>query len=385
VAVHPADYPHVGLFLLEIGTRFDSLVLCGRAFRSSSFDEYVALPQTVQFVALPYYADLTKLRAVLGATIATTGRMWGALARFDTVWIFGPHPFSLIIVALACVRRKTVVLGVRQDTLAYFRARLPSRWWAPAMIPIHALDAAYRLLARSFKTVVVGAAIARRYGGGRQNLLSLMSSSVVSAREVAAEPAARDWTGTLDVLTVGRIDPEKNPLLLVEALAELEQQEPGRYRLVWVGDGPLSERVRERAAALGISDRLQLLGWIPFGPELLALYRCAHVFVHVSLTEGVPRVLTEALAFAVPIVATDVGGVRSALDGGRAGLLVPATDRTALVTAIQRLAADAKLRESLVTRGLELARERTLEAQAELVAEFIQGDGAPASGADRRD
>ena len=311
--------------------------------------------------------------------------MWTALARFDTVWIFGPHPFSLIIVALACVRRKTVVLGVRQDTLAYFRARLPSRRWAPAMIPIHALDASYRLLARSFKTVVVGAAIARRYGGARQNLLWLMSSSVVPAREVAAEPAARDWAGTLDVLTVGRIDPEKNPLLLVEALAELEHQEPGRYRLFWVGDGPLRERVRERAAALGISDRLQLLGWIPFGPELLALYRRAHLFVHVSLTEGVPRVLTEALAFAVPIVATDVGGVRSALDGGRAGLLIPAKNRTALVAAIQRLAGDAKLRERLVTRGLELARERTLEAQAELVAEFIQGDGSAASGANRRD
>jgi glycosyltransferase involved in cell wall biosynthesis len=385
VAVHPADYPHVGLFLLEIGTRFDSLVLCGRASRSSGFDEYIALPHTVQFVELPYYANLTKLRAVLGATIATTGRMWTALARFDTVWIFGPHPFSLIIVALACVRRKTVVLGVRQDTLAYFRARLPSRRWAPAMIAIHALDAAYRLLARSFKTVVVGAEIARRYGGGRQKLLWLMSSSVVPAREVAAGPAARDWAGTLDVLTVGRIDPEKNPLLLVEALAELEHQEPGRYRLLWVGDGPLSERVRERAAALGISDRLQLLGWIPFGPELLALYRRAHVFVHVSLTEGVPRVLTEALAFAVPIVATDVGGVRSALDGGRAGLLVPAKNRAALVAAIQRLAADAKLRENLVNRGLELARERTLEAQAELVAEFIQGDGAAASGANGRD
>jgi glycosyltransferase involved in cell wall biosynthesis len=347
-------------------------VLLGRAFRTSAFDGYVALPPTVRFVALPYYADLTQLRAVGAAALGTSRRVWAALARLDTIWVFGPHPFSLMIVALARLRRRKVVLGVRQETLAYFRARLPSRRWAPAMILIHALDRSYRLLARSFGTVVIGQAIARRYGGKGPKLLPLISDSVVPAREVAAEPVTRDWTGALELLTVGRIDPEKNPLLLVDALAELERQEPGRYRLAWAGGGPLAERVRERAEALGISDRLQLHGWVPFGPELLTLYRRAHLFVHVSLTEGVPRVITEALAFALPIVATDVGGVRTALDDGRAGLLVPRNDRTALVATIRRLAGDAELREILVTRGLKLARERTLEAQAELVAEFIQ-------------
>jgi glycosyltransferase involved in cell wall biosynthesis len=335
-------------------------------------------------VALPYYAKLTQLGAVVGAAMGTTRRMRAALSGLDTIWVFGPHPFSLMIVALAFLRRKKVILGVRQDTVAYFRTRLPSRRWAPAMIPIHALDGSYRLLARLLKTVVVGQAIARRYGGGSK-LLPLASDSVVPAREVATEPTTRDWDGALELLTVGRIDPEKNPLLLVEALAELEQEKPGRYRLVWVGDGPLKERVRERAAAMGISDRLQLLGWVPFGPELLTLYRRAHLFVHVSLTEGVPRVITEALAFAVPIVATDVGGVRHALENGHAGLLVPPNDLVALVAAIHRLAADEDLRESLVTRGLELARDRTLEAQAELVAAFIQGDGRPMSRANCRD
>jgi glycosyltransferase involved in cell wall biosynthesis len=373
VAVHPADFALVRLFLLEVGAHFDSLVLVGRADRQGELGEYISMPPTVEFVELPYYRTLTQLGAVAAATGGTTRQMWRALEQLDAIWVFGPHPFSLMLVALAKLRRKEVVLGVRQDTPAYFRARLPSRMWAPAMAGVHALDASYRLLSRTFKTVVVGPAIARRYGGPRPKLLPLISDSVVPAGDISDGTGSRDWSGPLELLTVGRIDPEKNPLLLVEALADLERQEPGRYRLVWVGDGPLADEVTERAAALGISDRLQLLGWVPFGPELLALYRRAHMFVHVSFTEGVPRVITEALAFAAPIVATDVGGVRDALDDGNAGLLVPVDDREALVAAIRTLADDAELRERLVHRGLELARERTLEAQAALVADFIRG------------
>jgi glycosyltransferase involved in cell wall biosynthesis len=95
------------------------------------------------------------------------------------------------------------------------------------------------------------------------------------------------------------------------------------------------------------------------------------VFAHVSLTEGVPRVLFEALACAAPVVATDVGGVRSALDDGQAGLLVPPHDAPALVEAIERIVKDEPLRDRLVDRGLKLARERTREVQAARVAAFI--------------
>jgi glycosyltransferase involved in cell wall biosynthesis len=194
----------------------------------------------------------------------------------------------------------------------------------------------------------------------------------VREADVVSEPPERDWTGVLDLLTVGRIDAEKNPLLLVEALAEVERARPGRFRLRWAGVGPLADDVRRRADELGIGDRVELLGYVPFGPELLAEYRRAHVFVHVSLTEGVPHVLVEALSSGTPIVATDVGGVRAALDDGAAGLLVPPGDRAALTTALFQLVDDDLLRSRLVEHGLSLARERTLESEAARVAAFLR-------------
>jgi glycosyltransferase involved in cell wall biosynthesis len=202
-----------------------------------------------------------------------------------------------------------------------------------------------------------------------------MNESVVRREDVATKPLERDYSGEVVLLTVGRFETEKNPLLLVKALAELERERPGRVRLTWVGRGPLEDEVRELAAELGVADRIEFLSYVAFGPELLDLYRRAHAFIHVSFSEGVPKVLLEALACSTPIVATDVGGVRVALAGGEAGLLVPPDDLEALVAATRQLLDDRELRHRLVSRGLELAHELTLEAQAEQVIRFI---GAPA-------
>jgi glycosyltransferase involved in cell wall biosynthesis len=95
------------------------------------------------------------------------------------------------------------------------------------------------------------------------------------------------------------------------------------------------------------------------------------VLVHTSRTEGVPQVLVEALAYGLPVVATAVGGVPELLDGGRAGMLVPAGDVAALADAVLVLTDDGGRRSELVERGLELARDRTLEREAARVAAFV--------------
>ncbi|WP_131770380.1 glycosyltransferase, partial [Candidatus Protofrankia californiensis] len=195
-----------------------------------------------------------------------------------------------------------------------------------------------------------------------------MTVTLVSARDVAVAVPQRDWTGPVELLAVGRIDLEKNPLLLVEALARLQRERSDRYVLRLVGRGPLEDAVRRHAHRLGVDRRIVFGGYVPFGPALLQLYRRAHILVHVSLTEGVPQVLIESLACGTPVVATDVGGVRTALDAGRAGLLVPPSDVQGLVDAVNRLVDDGDLRDRLVARGLEIARAATLEAEADRVA-----------------
>lgn len=357
------------LFAREVARHFESLTVFGRVMPAESEAEYVLPPET-RVVALPYYPNLRRLGAVGRATAGTVRAFAAGLRGVDVVWVFGPHVFGLTLALLALARRRKVVLGVRQDTLEYYARRAGSERWAPVLVLVRLLDVADRVLARRLPATVVGYEVGRRYGAPRKRLL-VMTASLVPESAVVGTPPARDWSGRLELLTVGRLEPEKNPLLLVELLAELERREPGRFRLTWIGRGTLEEAVRGRAAELGVEDQLDLRGYVRFGPALFEHYRRSHVFVHVSHTEGLPQVLLEAQASATPIVATDVGSVRAALDGGSAGALVPPNDVAALTRAVQGVVADAAARDRMVARGLELVRERTFEGETARVARFI--------------
>jgi glycosyltransferase involved in cell wall biosynthesis len=371
IVADPADAPFFR-FLSQVAGSFDEYVVFARVVgREDDPDARLLLPAEAKLVELPDYGDLRQLARAARAGFRTARAFWRGLRHVDAVWTFGPQPFELLLVGLALARRKQVVLGVRQDTPAYYRTRIRGRSWKPMLAAIDLMDGLHRALARRVRATVVGPSNAARYGALPRVLV--MSPSLVPAAAVVDEPAVRDWSGPIELLTVGRVDAEKNPALVARLLAELEQQRPGRFRLRWVGTGPMMDDVSQRAEELGVGERLVLEGFVPFGPELLELYRNAHAFVHVSLTEGVPQVLVEALASGTPIVATDVGDVRTGLAGGEAGLLVPPSNLEALVEAILRLADDAELRARLVVRGLELAREGTLEAEAERVARFIRG------------
>lgn len=358
------------LFVVEVGHGFQRLVLFGRTIRGEGLADYV-LPAEVALVELPHYSNLRQIHSVAGAAAGTVRTFWRDLPSVDVVWLFGPHPFAAMFAVLALVRRKRIVLGVRQNSVELYRKRVTGWKRIPALAAVHLVDGAFRLLARRGQVTVQGTELARRYGAPRPNVLEVAESVIRSADIVASPSRDRDATA-VSLLTVGRLESEKNPVLLIDALARLEADEPGRYRLTWVGRGPLEEEVTRRIQEHGLDERVTVRSYVPFGPELLDLYRRADLFVHVSLSEGLPKVLIEAFASATPIVATDVGGVRSAVDDGRAAVLVPPADLEALVAGIRRLADDPALQAALVERGLELVRGLTLEGQAGRVARFIQ-------------
>jgi glycosyltransferase involved in cell wall biosynthesis len=265
-----------------------------------------------------------------------------------------------------------VILGVRQDTIRYHETRLDGWQWRPVLGAVRLVDGVHRLLARRIPTTVVGKELAGRYGLERPTTYA-MTVSLVPESELDQAPTSRDLSGQVQLLTIGRLEVEKNPLLVVEMLAELERRRPGVFKLTWIGRGKLEDEVRAKAESLGVDDQLTLLGYVPFGPSLLDLYKRADLFVHVSLTEGVPQVLVEALACGTPIVATAVGGVSSALGDGKAGVLVRPGDALALADAIETVVDDEELRARIVDYGRELVRDVTIEAESARVAGFIAG------------
>ncbi len=356
------------LFLRELASHCDRLVVIGRLDPTPG--RYPYLMSGVDFVPLPHYLSGADFGAVMRTFPAGLRRFWRTLADVDTVWILGPNPpQALAFALLAAARKRKVVLGVRQNLPELIRHRHRGR--TSVHIAATVLDGAFRVLARRMPVVVVGPDLARRYGSATS--LHVMYVSLLSEKQILdAADDGRVYDGSeLRVLSVGRLDPEKNPLLLADIFDRALRADP-RWRLEVCGDGILMEALARRLRELGVDDRARLRGHVAIDDGLWDLYRSSHVLLHVSLTEGVPQVLLEAFASRLPVVATAVGGVPE-LVGGR-GLLVAPSNADAAARALQRMLSDQILRATLVDAAAAEIQQHTVEAESERLARFLSSD-----------
>jgi glycosyltransferase involved in cell wall biosynthesis len=350
------------VFIAGVAAAAEQLILLGQLDPNLPRAHY-RVPDRIRFVGLPSYPSMLSAGAPF-AMLRSLRRFWRVLSDVDVVWLLGPHPLCLAFAALAALRRRRIALGVRQDFPAYVRSRHPGRRLVHFAGDL--LEASYRLLARRCPTVVVGPELAHNYSGARW-LLPISVSLVRDSDIVDPDEAAkRSWGAERTVLSVGRLETEKNPLLLADVLARLDG---GEWRLLICGEGPLESELRARLEELGVGDRADFLGYLPIHGGLMDRYRSVNAFLHVSWTEGMPQVLLEAFAAGTPVVATAVGGVPEA--AGDAALLVPPGDPDAAAQALARLAAEPEMRRRLVASGVERVRGRTLEAESARVAAFL--------------
>lgn len=128
---------------------------------------------------------------------------------------------------------------------------------------------------------------------------------------------------------LGRLDRQKGHDVLLRALAAVAR--PWTLRLG--GDGPLRARLQKRATELKIAPRVQFFGTLTDVPSFM---KSCDILVHPSRWEGQGRVVLEAAASGLPIVATAVGGIPEMIQDGVSGRLVPPNDASALATAITR-------------------------------------------------
>ncbi len=352
-------------FVNRVGENLGGLTLFGRLEPTGARYRH-PVRGTFDFIALPHYESLAHPWEVMRTSGATIRRFWRELGRLDCVWLLGPHPFAIAFALLALLRGRRVVLGVRQDWIAYVRHRHPGarHLWAAALV----MEALFRLIGHVADVIAVGPDLAHRYRKSRS--LTEIAVSLVDDEDLTptSEALARSYEGELVLLSVGRLESEKNPLLLPEILAALRKDDP-RWKMVICGEGPLQSRLDDRLTELGLSESAEIRGYVPFGPALMEQYRAAHVFLHVSWTEGFPQVLLEAFAAGLPVVATDVGGISAAV--GDAVRLIPPGDAGSAAAAVQRIRSDPSLRASIISAGCDFVRGRTLSAEAARVTNVL--------------
>jgi glycosyltransferase involved in cell wall biosynthesis len=266
----------------------------------------------------------------------------------------------------------------------------------PSLATLHGLEwglarrrhlLAYRALYRDPSRLVavshdLARSVAPRLGRAAESFPVVHNGIPLPALPPAAERAALRAAARAELglpqagpllVAVGNLYPVKDHATLVRALPALAQA-----RLAIAGRGQEEEPLRRLAAELGVADRLHLLG---LRDDVERVLRAADVFVQPSRSEGLPLAVLEAMAAALPIVATRVGGVGEAVIDGQSGLLVPPEDPSALAGAVGRILGSADRGAGFGREARARAeREFSLEAMARRYAELYAAlCGAPAA------
>ena len=350
------------------------------AASAAAYDAAQPFPTYRCLSRLSYWANLRTLRRLVEdlrpELIYSSTPFYGLLAELtglpvvcrsvgtDVMRCWVPYPFrpGSRVVALPFVERH--LEGI------YRRLRTPA--WVDDLF----FDARRRLVQRGARAA---SSIVANSDYTRERLLDLgVDPSAVTvvaggvdaarfARNGRTEPRARagiDGSGPT-ALTVCRLVGKKGVDVLLQAVA-LARREVPDLSLVVVGDGPERERCRRFGDLLGLNGSVRFVGRVPH-ERVVDYYHAADFFVLASRVhqrqkrwadvETMGRVICEANAAGVPVVATDTGGVPSVVAHEENGLLVPPDDPAALASAMVRVWRSPELRARMREAGLRRARQ----------------------------
>jgi glycosyltransferase involved in cell wall biosynthesis len=175
-----------------------------------------------------------------------------------------------------------------------------------------------------------------------------LPNALARVPEAVTGDVRRSSQGTV-IGSVSNFRPQKDHETLLTAFRTFSGKHPGSH-LVLVGDGPTRPRIEKLADRLGIRDRVEFAGETQ-DPD--PYYRRFDLFVLSTHFEGHPLVLLEAMAHALPVVATDLPAIRETITNGKDGILTAPRDPEAIFRALDLLANDATLRMNMAAKGRE--------------------------------
>ena len=243
-------------------------------------------------------------------------------------------------------------LGMRgRPVLGYVAIGSPSGW-----LRSQAQVLRYRLLVSRYQVVLAVSDHTRKelvdlIGVPSHRVHVVPSGIPREYLEITREQHGRE----LNVLVVGSLTEEKDPLAAIDVVSEATDRCAIQAR--FVGAGPLTGQARSEVERRGMEGSVEFVG--P-APDVRAHLAWADVLLLTSRTEGLPGVVIEAAGAGLPVVAYDVGAVDEIVADGESGMLIGGRDVDAAARALVRLAGDATLRDTLGSRARAIVADRYL-------------------------
>jgi glycosyltransferase involved in cell wall biosynthesis len=309
--------------------------------------ESAPVPDYLTIVPIPYYVGVTGLLRRLFPVIRS---VWRAVADAETIVLRVPGVGSSIGAVVCRLLRRAYAVEVVGDPVDVLRAGVLGRV-GQFLAPLSQVYMRWLVRHAAASLFVTRQTLQNRYPPRPGTPTASMSNVVLGPGMPAGH--SRNWTpGPFHIVTIGSQETHyKGHDVLLRALRELIDSGIDVTATV-VGGGRMHGELVELSRSLGLTERVTFTGVVDDRAHILDLLDSASIFAMPSRTEGVPQALIEAMARAVPAVASRIGGIPELLD---TSALVPVGDHGTLSRAIGHLLSNPELWEEQSRDNLKIA------------------------------
>lgn len=328
---------------------------------------------SIKIESLPEFASIRQLSASPRGLFLLFRRLRKLVRDRDVVFTNLASP-SAVLAWLSIPGDTAVVAMLRGNLTRDVKYRYSGLTRTLASLGVSGLAGFAGVMARIRHMGVLGAGmetvrIAEKLGMDARNWYV----SNITRQDIDKSKAfVRNWRNhrPMNLITVTRFEPEKGVDVLIDAASILHRQKM-RFNLKIVGRGGMKSVFEARIERLGLQDMVKLVDFLP-RQQLFEAYQQADILVNPSYTEGLPLIFFEAGLWALPIVATGVGGIPDDYPHKKRAFLVPRANPDALAEGIRIVMSDERLRSEIGNNARKFTWQHPMETDIDKQLGFLE-------------
>ncbi|QQG38511.1 MAG: glycosyltransferase family 4 protein [Candidatus Woesearchaeota archaeon] len=219
-------------------------------------------------------------------------------------------------------------------------------------------DLLIRLVVNNSVSFLLGIDLYKKYKKSGKPIYMGYTSSLSSKDTNKIKVIKRVNKKIINLLFVGRLAEEKGITYLIDAFNELNKKY--KLTLTLLGQGPLEKEIKQKVEKLGLENKINILGYVSL-KEMDSVYSKSDIFILPSLTDAMPKVILEAMAKSIPVIATNVGGIPTIIKHNKNGILIKPRSSDEIVKAVDTIIKDKKLRERIIKNEIDTAKSLSIE------------------------
>lgn len=362
-----SDDSHILFIKATCQNHFEDFKLGSRVSLESSKGHYFFSDQSKHLLELPFYRSVSDFLKRPSLFWKSYKLLKIQLQDFDLLWLTWPHPISFLILWMFG-SKKTVVLFVRQNLEALIRVRYCGIQKTMGVLFTRMVYRYAAFFHPNAILVTVGEEMYRKLSP--DFVFSTYISDSIVPEEYAGKARIGRHFDEIKLLFVGRLEPEKGLDVLIKAVKLISEQK--NVKLSIIGEGVSRDDATDLVNRLGLNDQISFKGYVAFGEDLFDAYKAHDLLMISSYSEGLPKIINEARAFALPVVSTQVGGIANELRNEETCLFVRPGDPEQLAEAALRLTTDKDL-YTLISKNLsEEFLKNSLQYWSKTFADFVK-------------